>query len=64
MVSVAKKLSTMEEGRQEESCFFWRYYKNKDHNTENLSWIPVSVKTVSVFRKLSRREEWHEETTA
>jgi hypothetical protein len=58
MVSVAQKLSTIEEWRQDQSCLFQRGdYKNKDRNPEKLSWVRFPVKMVSVARKLSMIKE-------
>jgi hypothetical protein len=39
--------------------FFFRreYYTNKDHKPEKLSWGPISVKIISLGRKLGTTEE-------
>jgi hypothetical protein len=59
MVSVARKLSTVEERRQVQSCLIRRGdYKNKGHDTGKLSWVRVLTKMFSVFRKLITIEEW------
>jgi hypothetical protein len=50
-IFLARKLSTIEEQRQERSCLFQRlYYKNKGNIHENVSWVLVLVKMVSVAR--------------
>jgi hypothetical protein len=54
MFYVRRKLNTMEKRLQDQSYFFRRgYYGSKDHNSENLSWVRVSVNMVSVALKLS-----------
>jgi hypothetical protein len=54
VVLVARKLSTTEERRLEQSCLFRRGdYINKDQNPEKLSWVRFPVKMVSVARILS-----------
>jgi hypothetical protein len=45
MVPAARKLSTIEERRQDKNCLFLRGdYKNKGHNAEKLFWVGVPVK--------------------
>jgi hypothetical protein len=40
VVSVARKLRTIEERRQDQSCLFRREdYRNKSHNSAKLSWV-------------------------
>jgi hypothetical protein len=57
-----RKLSTTEEWHQDQGCSFQQGdYKNKGHNLKKLSWIQVSIKTVSVAQKLSTIEEWRKE---
>jgi hypothetical protein len=44
-VCVARKLITIEERRQDQSCLFQRAdYRNKGHNPANLSWVRVPVR--------------------
>jgi hypothetical protein len=53
-----RKLSKMEERRQDQSCLLWKgHYRNKSHNAEKLAWVRVPMKMVSVARKLSTIEE-------
>jgi hypothetical protein len=56
-VPVARKLSTIEEWCQDQSCLFRRDYRNKDHDIEKLSWVQVLTRMVSVARKLSTIQE-------
>jgi hypothetical protein len=57
-VSVARKLSTIEEWRLNQSCLFRKGdYRNKDQNSEKLSWVRFPMKMVSVARILSTTEE-------
>jgi hypothetical protein len=58
-VPVARKLRTIEERRQDQSCLFRRGdYTNKGHNHDkNLSWVLGPVKMVSVARKVSTIDE-------
>jgi hypothetical protein len=57
VVPVARKLSTLEERRQDQNCLFRRGdYRNKGHNPEQL-WVRLPVKIVSVARNLSTIEE-------
>jgi hypothetical protein len=61
MVSVARKLRTIEERRQNQRCLFRRRnYKNKDQKSEN-SWVLFPAKMVSAARKLSTIEQWRQE---
>jgi hypothetical protein len=58
MVTVARKLNTIEERRQDKSCFFRRGdYRNRGHNSEEVSWVRVPMKMVSVARQLSMIKE-------
>jgi hypothetical protein len=44
MISVARKLSTLEERYQNQSCLFRRgEYRNKGHNPVKVSWVRVLV---------------------
>jgi hypothetical protein len=62
MVSITRKLSTMEEWRQGQTSLFRQWhYKNKGHNPENVSWVRVPVKMVSVARKLTWQKKAPEE---
>jgi hypothetical protein len=55
---VARKLSTIEERRQRQSCLSRRGdYTNEGHNPENLAWVLFPVKMISVTRKLSTTKE-------
>jgi hypothetical protein len=57
-VSVAQKLITTEERRQDQSCLFQkRDYRNKGPNPENMSCVLVPVKVVYVAWKLSTIEK-------
>jgi hypothetical protein len=52
MVSVVRKLSTIEERRQDQSYLFLRGdYRNKGHNPEKLSWVrfPVNMLDLGVI---------------
>jgi hypothetical protein len=54
LLSVARKLSTIEEQRQDQSCLFLRgVYRNKGYNAGKLSWVRVPMKIFSVPRVLS-----------
>jgi hypothetical protein len=56
-VPLARKISTIEERRQDQSCFFRRGdYKNKGYNPD-ISWVLFPAKMVSVARKLITTEE-------
>jgi hypothetical protein len=58
MVSVAQKLSTIEEWCQDQRCLFRREdYTNEGQNPEKLSCVRVLVKMVSVDRKIGTIEE-------
>jgi hypothetical protein len=62
VVPVARKLSTIEEWRQDQSYLFRRgYYRNKGHNSEKLSWVRVPVWMVFGAQKLSTTEEWRQD---
>jgi hypothetical protein len=57
-VPLARKLSTAEERRQDQSCLFRKvYYRNKDQNCEKLSCVRVPVKIIPVARELNTIEE-------
>jgi hypothetical protein len=57
-VPVARKLSTIEERRQDQSCLFRRGdHRIKDHNPGNLSWVRALVKMAFVSRKLGTTGE-------
>jgi hypothetical protein len=61
-VSEARKLSMIEERRQDQRCLFQRgVYRHKGHNSKNLSWLRVLVEVVSVARKMITIEEWSQE---
>jgi hypothetical protein len=48
----------MIEWRQDQSCLSWLgFFRNKGHNPENLSWVQVAVKMVSLARELGMVEE-------
>jgi hypothetical protein len=53
MVSVVGKLSMKKERKDQSILFRWRDYKTKGGNPENMSWVRVFAKTVSVAQKLS-----------
>jgi hypothetical protein len=58
VVSVAWKLSTIQEWCQNQSCSFrWGSYRNKFCNPEKLSWIWFPVKMVSVVQRRRMIEE-------
>jgi hypothetical protein len=57
-VPVARKRSTIEERRQDQSCLFERWdYRNEGRKPPKLSWVRFPVKMVSVDRKLITIEE-------
>jgi galactose-1-phosphate uridylyltransferase len=61
-VPVPRKLSTIEERRQDQSCLFQRGdFRNKGHNPEKLSRVRVLTRMVSVARNLSTIEEQRQE---
>jgi hypothetical protein len=61
-VPVARKLSTIEERRQDQSCLFRRGdYRNRAHYPKHLSWVQVPMKMVSGARKLNTIEERRKE---
>jgi hypothetical protein len=57
-VPVVRKLSKIEERRQDQSCLRRRGdYRDEGQNHENLSWVRLPVKLVHVPRKLSTTEK-------
>jgi hypothetical protein len=59
VVAVAQKLSTVKERLEEQGCLFRTGdYKNKDNNSEKLSWVLFLMMKFSVDQKLSTTEEW------
>jgi hypothetical protein len=52
-VPVARKLSTIEERRQEQSCLSRRGdYRNEGQKSEKVSWVRVSVKMLGLGIKI------------
>jgi hypothetical protein len=52
-MSVARKLSTIKERRQDQSCLFQRGdYSDKGLNPDMLFWVRFPVKVVSAAQKL------------
>jgi hypothetical protein len=63
-IFVARKLSTIEEQGQDQSCLFRRRdYRKKDHNFQKVYWVLASVKVDSLARRLSSIEAGNPKTS-
>jgi hypothetical protein len=62
VISVARKLSTIEEQCQDQSCLFqWGYYGNKSHNPKNVSCVFSPCEGVFCSLELGKIEEQHQD---
>jgi hypothetical protein len=62
VVTVAQKLSLIEERLQDQRCLLQTGdYRNKGHNSGKLSCIRFLMKKLSVDQKINMTEEWLKE---